>query len=128
METKRGRVVGIGGVFFKSPDAPALNAWYADKLGIEVSPYGASFPWRTADDPSVERQTAWSVFPSTSKYMDPPFMINYIVENLDALLEDLAAKGVTIDPKRGDESYGRFAWVYDADGNKIELWEPSATA
>jgi len=73
--------------------------------------------------------TVWSVFPETTKYLDPSkasFMINYIVDDMDALLERLEQEGVKIDPKRQDESYGRFAWIYDADGNKIELWQPPA--
>ena len=74
-----------------------------------------------------ELVTVWSIFPATTKYFEPTsasFMLNYIVDDLEALLDRLAKEGVRIDPKRQDESYGRFAWIYDPDGNKIELWQP----
>ena len=79
------------------------------------------------DDPQKEHVTAWTVFSASSNYFDPshaPFMINYIVDDLDALLDRLKQEGVKIDAKRVNESYGRFAWIYDLDGNKIELWQP----
>jgi predicted enzyme related to lactoylglutathione lyase len=123
----RGRVIGIGGVFFKSADHAALRAWYGENLGIHHGADGMMFPWRAADQPDVERFTIWSVFPDASTYFDPSqsrFLINYIVDDLDALLAKLAATGVRIDPKREDFDYGRFAWIYDPDGNKIELWQP----
>jgi lactoylglutathione lyase len=104
-----------------------MNDWYAKHLGIPVTDYGATFDWREKDNPDREGMTIWSLFSSDSKYFDPSkaqVMINYRVENLDALLEALQAEGVEIDPKRQDESYGRFAWIYDPEGNKIELWEP----
>ena len=128
MAESKGRVLGIGGVFLKSADQHRLSAWYAGNLGIELGPHGGHFKWRAHDDPSREHLTAWSIFPSTSAYFDPsaaPFMINYIVDDLDALLEKLSRNGARIDPKREDYDYGRFAWVYDADGNKIELWQPT---
>jgi glyoxylase I family protein len=84
-------------------------------------------PWRQHDDPDKEHMTVFSIFPATTKYLDPspaPFMINYIVDDMDALLERLEKEGVQIDPNRMNESYGRFAWIYDLDGNKIELWQP----
>jgi len=127
----KGRVLGIGGIFIKSADQKGLSNWYAEHLGIEQGPYGSSFKWRAHDDPAREHLTAWSIFPNSSAYFDPspaPFMINYIVDDLDALLAKLAANGVRIDPKREDYDYGRFAWVFDADGNKIELWEPVPSA
>lgn len=114
----------------KSPDADQLRAWYDSHLGIKNQPHGFMFNWKSMDDPPAEHMTIWSVFPASTKYFAPssaPFMINYIVENLDALLEKLKAEGVSIDPKRDDHEYGRFAWIYDPDGNKIELWEPPAT-
>ncbi len=122
-----GRIIGIGGVFFKSPDQARLNNWYADKLGIRAGEYGTDFKWRAHDNPAVEHMTIWSIFKQDSNYFDPsaaPFMINYIVDDLDAFLAKLSASGVEIDPKRDDHKYGRFAWICDADGNKIELWEP----
>jgi catechol 2,3-dioxygenase-like lactoylglutathione lyase family enzyme len=123
-----GRVLGIGGIFFKSADHTKLADWYRQNLGIEEKPgEGTLFHWRDHENPDVERLTVWSIFPASSNYMDPspaPFMINYIVDDLDALLAKLQAKGVNVDPKRQDYDYGRFAWIYDADGNKIELWQP----
>jgi catechol 2,3-dioxygenase-like lactoylglutathione lyase family enzyme len=126
MQEQRGRVIGIGGIFFKSANTEGLCRWY-QQLGIDAGEHGATFPWRSQTDPSKEHVTVWSVFPSTSDYFEPStagFMINYIVEDLDALLARLGENGVRIDPKREDHEYGRFAWIYDPDGNKIELWEP----
>lgn len=122
----RGRILGIGGIFFKSAGPEALRNWYRDKLGIDSGPGGAMFPWRAADNPESEHTTVWSVFPQNSGYYAAPFMINYIVEDLDALVERLTADGVRMDPRPEDSEYGRFAWIYDSDGNKIELWEPPA--
>jgi predicted enzyme related to lactoylglutathione lyase len=122
-----GCILGIGGIFFKSTDHKALRSWYQDKLGILNGEFGGTFKWRAHDAPDTERITAWSIFPSATEYFNPsesPFMINYIVDNLDAFLARCAANGVKIDPKREDYDYGRFAWIYDPDGNKIELWEP----
>ncbi len=124
---ERGRILGIGGVFFKSADKNRLSAWYGEHLGIK--PDGPTFAWLSRENPPREHFTAWSVFPSDSKYFDPsaaPFMINYIVDDLDAMLTKLGAHGVRIDAKREDYEYGRFAWIYDPDGNKIELWQPPA--
>ena len=125
----RGRVIGIGGLFFKSDNHTGLRSWYADKLGIQHGSHGMMFPWRHPEQPDVDRFTIWSIFPAASDYFGPSqarFMINYIVDDLDAILAKLAANGVRIDPKRDDLDYGRFAWIYDPDGNKIELWQPAA--
>jgi catechol 2,3-dioxygenase-like lactoylglutathione lyase family enzyme len=124
-----GRVIGIGGVFFKSRENKQLGAWYSENLGIAQDSSGVLFQWRSFDQPGIEHLTTWSVFAADSTYFDPskaPFMINYIVDDLDAILAKLAANGVSIDPKRDDSDYGRFAWIFDPDGNKIELWEPPA--
>jgi catechol 2,3-dioxygenase-like lactoylglutathione lyase family enzyme len=124
---QRGRILGIGGIFFKSADRDQMRAWYAQHLGLADKGSGAMLPWREHDDPQKEHVTVWSVFPATTDYFGPgnaPFMINYIVDDMDALLDRLKQEGVKIDPKRMDESYGRFAWIYDPDGNKIELWQP----
>jgi len=86
-----------------------------------------AFHWRDADDPEKRGLTAWSIFPRESKYFDPSragHMINYLVEDLDALLELLKEEGVEIDPHREDYDYGQFAWIMDPEGNRIELWEP----
>jgi len=123
------RVTGIGGVSFKSDDPEKLYQWYEKHLGIQREPHGqgASFHWREADDSAKEGLTAWSIFPRKSKYFDPSragHMINYLVDDLDALLAALKEEGVEIDPHREDYDYGRFAWIMDPDGNRIELWEP----
>jgi predicted enzyme related to lactoylglutathione lyase len=120
-----GRILGIGGIFFKSPNQPNLADWYREKMGIDSAPYGAMFKWRSKEG-DAEHMTIWSIFKSDTNNFDPSnssFMINYIVDDLDAFLEKLRAAGVEIDPKRQDEDYGRFAWAYDPDGNKIELWQ-----
>ena len=122
----RGRILGIGGIFFKSADRDRMREWYAKHLGLADKGGGAMLPWREHDDPQKEHLTVWTVFSASSDYFPPsqPFMINYIVDDMDALLDRLKQEGVKIDPKRMDESYGRFAWIYDSDGNKIELWQP----
>jgi catechol 2,3-dioxygenase-like lactoylglutathione lyase family enzyme len=122
----RGRIIGIGGIFFKSANRDQMREWYSKHLGIADTGHGAMLPWRQHDDPQQEHMTVWSVFSDSTTYLSPnqPFMVNYIVDDIDALLERLKAEGVKIDEKRMDESYGRFAWIYDLDGNKIELWQP----
>jgi catechol 2,3-dioxygenase-like lactoylglutathione lyase family enzyme len=125
--SQRGRVLGIGGVFFKSANQQQLQEWYSKNLGLADSGHGVMLPWREKDNPDSEQTTVWSIFPSSTRYFEPSqasFMLNYIVDDLDALLDRLAKEGVRIDSKRQNESYGRFAWIYDPDGNKIELWQP----
>lgn len=90
---------------------------------------GTHFRWRSHENPAQEHLTVWSVFRDNTNYFDPAkqqFMINYIVDDLEALLAKLQTQGARIDPKREDHDYGRFAWIYDADGRKIELWQPPA--
>jgi len=126
---QRGRILGIGGVFFKSANRDQMREWYSKHLGLADKGGGAMLPWREQDDPQKKHVTVWTIFPSSTNYFDPspaPFMINYVVDDLDALLDRLKQEGVKIDPKRMNESYGRFAWIYDADGNKIELWQPTS--
>jgi catechol 2,3-dioxygenase-like lactoylglutathione lyase family enzyme len=123
----RGRILGIGGIFFKSANRAQMREWYATHLGLADKGQGLMLPWREHGDPKKEHVTVWSIFPASTDYFGSgpaPFMINYIVDDLDALLDRLKAEGVKIDPKRMNESYGRFAWIYDSDGNKIELWQP----
>jgi catechol 2,3-dioxygenase-like lactoylglutathione lyase family enzyme len=125
---QRGHILGIGGVFFKSANRDQMREWYSKHLGLTDKGGGAMLPWREHDDPQKEHVTVWTVFPATTDYFNPgqaSFMFNYIVDDLDALLDRLKQEGVKIDPKRMDESYGRFAWIYDVDGNKIELWQPA---
>ena len=109
------RVTGIGGVFFKSADADELRRWYQTNLGIDVDPaYGGA----------MFGDTAWSIFPATTKYFDKPCMVNYRVADLDAMLEQLRSAGAVVDPKIDDNELGRFGWALDPEGNRIELWQP----
>jgi len=126
---QRGRILGIGGVFFKSANRDQMRDWYSKHLGLAGKGGEARLPWRERDDPQKEHVTVWALFPTSTDCFDPshaPFMINYIVDDLDALLDRLKQEGVNIDAKRMNASYGRFAWIYDPDGNKIELWQPAA--
>ena len=125
---QRGRILGIGGVFFKSANRDQMREWYSKHLGLADKGQGVMLPWREHDDPQKEHATVWTVFPASTSYIPATqmFMINYIVDDMDALLDRLKQEGVKIDAKRMDESYGRFAWIYDLDGNKIELWQPVA--
>ena len=125
------RVTGIGGVFLRSSDPKRLREWYAQHLGMELSDYGGvSFEW-TDEVPPGTGATAWSTFPEHTDYfgeatgsMPQQVMINYRVDDLDGLLGGLQAAGVWIDPKRDDSEFGRFAWIRDCDGNRLELWQP----
>jgi len=123
------RVTGVGGIFFKAENPEKLYEWYEKHLGIKREPHGggAELHWREDENPERRGTTVWALFKKDSKYFDPshaPFMLNYRVDDLDALLEALKGEGVQIDPKREDYDYGRFAWIIDPEGNKIELWEP----
>ena len=121
------RVTGLGGVFFKTPDPDGVKDWYRKHLGIESEPWGFSFLWRELDAPEEKGCTVWSPFPSSTKYFEPsdqPYMINYRVDDLDALLAALAAEGVEIVGGPDTEENGKFAWILDPEGRKIELWEP----
>jgi catechol 2,3-dioxygenase-like lactoylglutathione lyase family enzyme len=125
--TERGRIVGVGGIFFKSANQQQMQDWYARHLGLTDSGQGVMLPWRERDEPENDQVTVWSIFPDDTDYFGPggaSFMLNYIVDDLDALLDRLGEEGVRIDPNRQDADYGRFAWIFDSDGNKIELWQP----
>jgi len=124
------KVTGIGGVFFKSrTNHKELAAWYAKHLGIALEPWGGAilrWPLDTAEDKGL---TVWHVAASDSKWFSPSessFMINYRVDDLDALLEQLRRDGVTIVKGPDVEDNGKFAWIMDPDGNKVELWQPMA--
>jgi predicted enzyme related to lactoylglutathione lyase len=128
-QPEKGRILGIGGIFFKSENPGPMRQWYAKNLGLSDQGQGAMLRWREKDNPQQERTTSWAIFPASSKYFEPSqLMVNYIVDDLDAMLERLSKAGVKIDPKRQNEAYGKFAWIYDPDGNKIELWQPLAPA
>ncbi|MDX9722592.1 MAG: VOC family protein [Myxococcota bacterium] len=121
------RVTGIGGVFFKSPDPKALAAWYATHLGLELEVFGGAVLRWPADKAEDEGITVWHVAESSSQWFAPSsasFMINYRVDELDALLAQLRAAGVEMVGERELHENGKFAWVLDPDGNKVELWEP----
>jgi len=122
------RVTALGGIFFKADHPEKLYAWYEKHLGLQRQAEEAVvFNWRQADDPEKSGMTVWSIFPKDSRYFDPSrssFMMNFIVEDLDGLLAVLREEGVEIEPKREDYDYGRFAWIMDPEGNRIELWEP----
>lgn len=121
------KVTGIGGVFFKCKDPKKLKEWYQTNLGLNTNPYGASFEWYEAADSTKKGQTQWTLFPETTKYFEPStkdFMINYRVENLQPLVEELKKNGVTIVDTIETYDFGKFVHILDAEGNKVQLWEP----
>jgi predicted enzyme related to lactoylglutathione lyase len=127
-QTKMKKVTGIGGIFFKCKDPDKMKEWYKTNLGLETNPYGATFDWYESADGKKKGQTQWSPFKETTKYFEPSakdFMINYRVENLEALVEELKKNGVTIVDKVETYDYGKFVHILDAEGNKVELWEPA---
>jgi predicted enzyme related to lactoylglutathione lyase len=121
---KMKRVTGIGGVFFKCNDPKATTEWYQKHLGLDTNPYGATFEWYESPDSTKKAQTQWTPFAENSKYFDKDFMINYRVENLEGLVEELKKEGVTIVDKIETLDYGKFVHILDAEGNKVQLWEP----
>ncbi len=121
------KVTGIGGIFFKCKDPNKMREWYQAHLGLNTTDYGATFEWRESEDSTKKGSTTWSPFAETTKYFAPStknFMINYRVENLEALVDQLTNEGVTIVDKIEDSDYGKFVHILDAEGNKVELWEP----
>ena len=122
------KVTGIGGIFFKCDDQEKQKAWYQKHLGLEIQDWGgALFWWRDNENPEKKCSTSWSTFKSSTTYLDPsekPFMLNYRVENLAELLRLLKEEGVQQVGEMQTFEYGKFAWIMDPEGNKIELWEP----
>lgn len=122
------RVTGIGGIIFKAKDPESLQAWYKQHLGIDVQVWGgAAFDWTDADGKPVAGTTAWSIIAQDSDSLSPgeaSFMVNYRVADLGALLEALRQEGCNVLDKTDDSEYGKFGWVIDPEGNKVELWEP----
>jgi predicted enzyme related to lactoylglutathione lyase len=121
------KVTGIGGIFFKCDDPKKMTEWYAKNLGLPAESYGTMFKWRDFDDPTKESYTVWSPFAKDTKYFEPSkkdFMINYQVENIEALVEQLKAEGVTFIDQIETYEYGKFVHITDPEGNKIELFEP----
>lgn len=122
------KATSIGGIFFKCKDPKKVREWYQTHLGLNTNQYGAVFEWRQGDDTTKKGFTQWSPFNEKTKYFEPStkdFMINYRVENLDALLDQLRKDSVTILDKVETADYGKFVHIMDIEGNKIELWEPN---
>jgi predicted enzyme related to lactoylglutathione lyase len=116
------RVAGIGGVFVRARDPDALRAWYAEHLGIDMEDFGTVFVARDGD------HTVWAPFPADTDYFgdkEQQLMVNFRVENLDAMLAQLRAAGVTVDENVHEQEFGRFGWATDLEGNRLELWEPA---
>lgn len=122
------RVTGIGGIFFKARDATALQAWYRRHLGIDVQDWGgAAFTWTDAQGQPMAGTTVWSIGPVGDDHFAPspsPFMVNYRVDDLHALVAVLKAEGCQVLDRVDESVHGRFAWVIDPEGNKVELWQP----
>jgi catechol 2,3-dioxygenase-like lactoylglutathione lyase family enzyme len=122
------RVTGIGGVFFKCKDPERTRAWYKKHLDLPADEYGAIFRWRDEKDPEKAGYTVWSPFPQDTNYFSPSeknFMFNYRVDDLELLLSVLKEEGVEVVGEVEKHEYGKFGWIMDPDGNKIELWEPA---
>lgn len=128
---KKGRVTGIGGIFFKSENPDKLKKWYSDNLSMKTNEYGATFEFRDSNNPDHIGYLQWSAFDKETTYLDPSkkdFMINYRVENIEELLEDMKKAGIEIISPIEEYEYGKFAHILDPEGNKIELWEPVDSA
>ncbi|HEU5165591.1 MAG TPA: VOC family protein [Chitinophagaceae bacterium] len=125
---KMKRVTGIGGIFFKCKDPKKVREWYQTHLGLNTNQYGTVFEWYQGADSTKKGFSQWSPFKETTKYFEPStkeFMINYRVENLELLIEELKKEGVTITDTLQTVDYGKFVHIMDIEGNKIELWEPN---
>ena len=122
------RVTGLGGIFFKCKDTAKTSEWYKKHLGFNLEDWGGSvFNWVDENDPKIKGTTVWSPFKDDTEYFKPSdkqFMFNYRVDDLEALLKVLREEGVQIVGEIQEESYGKFGWIMDPEGNKIELWEP----
>jgi len=122
------RVTGVAGIFFKCKDPDKIKEWYKTHLGFDTDQYGARFEWQEGADPTKKGSLQWSPFSETENYFAPStkdFMINYRVENLVALVEQLRKEGVTIVDRIETYEYGKFVHIMDIEGNKIELYEPN---
>lgn len=122
------KVTGIGGIFFKCKDPRKMNDWYKKNLGLKTNEYGAVFEWYQGADSTKKGFTQWSPFKETTKYFEPSikdFMVNYRVENIAALVEELKQNGVNVIDTIQSFDYGKFVHILDPEGNNIELWEPN---
>ncbi|KQS89811.1 glyoxalase/bleomycin resistance/dioxygenase family protein [Chryseobacterium sp. Leaf394] len=120
------KVTGIGGIFFKAKDTSAVNDWYKKNLGLDTTPYGVSFEWKNKETGNTGT-TQWTPFADTTEYFEPSqkeFMINYRVENLELLVEELKKEKVKILDEIQTYDYGKFVHILDLEDNKIQLWEP----
>ena len=118
------KVLGLGGVFFKSPDPARLRKWYAQALGMAVDEYGCVLQPATVPAGGYH---VWSPFAQDTTYFAPgtrDFMVNLMVDDVDGALAQVEAAGATVMPDRESGEYGRFGWFLDPDGNKVELWQP----
>lgn len=123
-----GKVTGIGGIFFKCKDPDKMKEWYSKNLGLQTDQYGTTFEWRQSDDSKKKGYTQWSPFTDTTTYFAPSskdYMINYRVDDIESLVEQLKKQGVTIVDEIEAFEYGKFVHILDMEGNKIELWEPN---
>jgi catechol 2,3-dioxygenase-like lactoylglutathione lyase family enzyme len=124
-DASAGHVTGLGGIFIKSPNPKALAAWYRDMLGIKMEPWGGAV--LRYDAPLHPPAVAWTAFPATTKYMAPSareFMLDFGVDDMDAIVARLKAHGVPMLKRDDSDPSGKFAWIIDPDGTKIELWQP----
>ncbi len=121
------RVIGLGGIFFKTQDRGTVADWYKKHLGIPVEDWGAIFPWRRNDESGEETYSVWSPFKGDTNYFEPSefdYMINYQVDDLHALIAKLKEERVTVIDKVEESEFGKFGWIIYPEGRKIELWEP----
>jgi predicted enzyme related to lactoylglutathione lyase len=128
---EKGKVTGLGGVFFKSKDPEMLKKWYENHLGLPCDQHGHMFEWFKTDEPDKKGFTQFSIFNADTNYMEPSgkeFMINFRVDDVAMMVERLKNDGMKVIGDIETYSYGKFAWVLDPDGNKIELWEPTDEA
>ncbi|MER3329368.1 MAG: VOC family protein [Candidatus Kapaibacterium sp.] len=124
---KEPKVIGIGGIFFKSANPENMRNWYSEKLGLVTNEYGSLFEFRDSDNPDQKGYLQWSPFDKNTEYFAPSekeYMINYRVQNIEKLIENLRSEGVQIVGEIEAYEYGKFAHIIDPEGNKIEFWEP----
>ena len=127
MKSTKKKVTGVGGIFFKCQNTEKMRDWYKQNLGLVINEYGSLFETRQSDNPDEKAYLQWSPFPENTDYFKPSekeFMINYRVENMEELVEELNQNGVTILDSIESYEYGKFVHILDPENNKIELWEP----
>ncbi|MFY0600152.1 MAG: VOC family protein [Cyclobacteriaceae bacterium] len=124
MNDKEPKITGVGGIFFKCEDPKSLREWYGNTFGLKTNDYGIMFQTRAVEEPNEKQYLQWSAFSKNSDYMEKEYMVNYRVQNIEALVEKLKEAGVTICDKLEVYDYGKFIHILDPEGNKIELWEP----